>query len=69
MRKRDIAGPVTLMVLGTMLTLDNLAGIGIRQTWPVLLIAFGLLALFGRSERPRYEPPPPGPPASAGWQR
>jgi hypothetical protein len=56
------------MVLGALLTLDNLAGIGIRQTWPVLLIAFGLVALSGGRERPRSEPPPPGPPASAGWQ-
>ena len=70
---RAIRGPVTLIVLGSLFALDHLTGLGFRQTWPVLLIVYGLLALFGRESRPAYVPPPPGapsgPPAGPGNTR
>jgi hypothetical protein len=44
--------------VGALLTLDNFTGIGFRQTWPVLPIAFGLIALLCGRERPPHAPPP-----------
>ena len=78
---RSIRGPVTLITLGVLFALNNFTPYGFHETWPVLLIVFGLLSLLRRAEpvRPRpypgqgpYAPgpnvPPPvyqAPPASA----
>jgi hypothetical protein len=59
---RALRGPVTLIVLGVLFAVDHFADLRFRQTWPILLIAFGLMTLLGREERPPYSPPPPGPP-------
>jgi hypothetical protein len=56
---RSIRGPATLIAAGVLFLLDHLTGYGFRQTWPVLLILFGLLTLFGRESRPP-QPPPQG---------
>lgn len=64
---RAIRGPVTLIVLGVLFAADHLTPVGFRQTWPVLLIVFGLMTLLGREARPPYVPPPPGPPAGQGY--
>jgi len=66
---RAIRGPVTLIVLGTLFAIDHMTPYGFRQTWPVLLIVFGILTLFSRESRPPYVPPPPGPPSNAGEVR
>jgi hypothetical protein len=61
---RAIRGPVTLIVVGALFLLDHLTTYSFRQTWPVLLIIFGLLTLFGREAGPAQAPPagpPPGP--------
>jgi hypothetical protein len=63
---RAIRGPVTLIVVGVLFLADHLTSYSFRQTWPVLLIVFGLLTLFGRESRPPYVPPPAGPPTAAG---
>jgi hypothetical protein len=63
---RAIRGPVTLIVLGTLFAIDHLTAYNFRQTWPVLLIAYGVLTLFSRESRPAYVPPPPGPPLNPG---
>jgi hypothetical protein len=51
--------PVTLILVGVLFALDHFSDYGFRQTWPVLLIVFGLLTLAGRETRPPYVPPPP----------
>ncbi|HTX36127.1 MAG TPA: DUF5668 domain-containing protein [Bryobacteraceae bacterium] len=67
---RAIRGPVTLITLGVLFTLDHFTPYSFHQTWPVLLIVFGLLSLLRRGATrpqgpPPYNspwPPPPGPP-------
>jgi hypothetical protein len=46
-----IRGPVTLITLGVLFAADHLTPYSFQQTWPVLLIVFGLLSLLGRSVR------------------
>ena len=57
---RAIRWPVTLITLGTLFALNNFTNYGFNQTWPVLLIVFGLLSLLGRTAAVT----PPGPPQS-----
>ena len=47
-----IRGPVTLITLGVLFAADHLTPYSFGQTWPVLLIVFGLLSLLGRGVRP-----------------
>ena len=58
-----IRGPITLITLGVLFALNNFTPYQFHQTWPVLLIVFGLLTLMRRAVEP--EPPPPGPVAYA----
>ena len=74
-----IRGPITLITVGALFALNNFTPYRFQQTWPVLLIVFGLLTLLRRS----VEPPPvtpagysqaappyfPPPPANAGGYR
>jgi len=74
---RAIRGPITLITLGTLFAFNNFTQYHFNQTWPVLLIVFGLLSLVGRgssrvdpANRPGfppygYPPPPPPPPPPA----
>jgi hypothetical protein len=71
---RAITGPIILITVGVLFTLERFSGISFSQTWPVLLIVSGILKLLG-GRRPRlrdsysqpyvppYTPPytPPGP--------
>jgi hypothetical protein len=59
---RAVRGPVTLITLGILFALNNFTPYGFGQTWPVLLIVFGLLSLLGRGEAPSPAPPPTYPP-------
>src|SRR5271169_3312640 len=52
---RAVRGPITLITLGVLFALNNFTPYRFEQTWPVLLIVFGLLSLVRRS----FEPPPP----------
>jgi hypothetical protein len=56
-----IRGPITLMTIGGLFALNNFTQYRFEQTWPVILIVFGLLSLLRRSVMP---PPPPAPPPS-----
>ena len=66
---RSIRGPVTLMTVGILFALNNFTPYRFEQTWPVLLIVFGLLSLLrrGAAQRtpeaaagvPPYAYPPP----------
>jgi hypothetical protein len=43
-----IRGPILLMLVGTLFALDHFTAYSIWRTWPVLLIAAGILALWSR---------------------
>src|ERR1035437_5165862 len=49
---RAIRGPVTLLTIGVLFALDNFTRYGFDQTWPVILIVFGLLSLLRRGTEP-----------------
>jgi cell wall-active antibiotic response 4TMS protein YvqF len=58
---RAIRGPVTLITLGLLFALNNFTPYRFGETWPVLLIVFGVLSLLGRGQAPgTYGYPPPG---------
>ena len=72
---RAIRGPITLITVGVLFALNNFTTYSFNQTWPVLLIVFGLLSLLcrgaqsvprsARSGAPGFPPygfPPPPPP-------
>jgi hypothetical protein len=64
---RAIRGPITVITIGVLFALQNFTRFGFDQTWPVLLIVFGLLSLMQRGASPsRTNPsqpfPPPPPP-------
>lgn len=44
-----IRGPVLLILLGVLLTVDHFGPYGFGRTWPALLIVFGLFKLFERA--------------------
>jgi len=66
---RAIRGPITLITLGALFALQNFTRFGFDQTWPVLLIVFGLLSLLQRGAAPPRAPqgPPMTPPPVRGY--
>ena len=50
---RAIRGPVLLMIIGALFAFDHFTEYRISRTWPVLLIATGVLMLLGRLSRDR----------------
>ena len=61
---RAIRGPITLITVGVLFALNNFTDYGFHQTWPVLLIVFGLLSLIRRGTEPARPVNPP--PATGG---
>jgi hypothetical protein len=61
---RAIRGPITLITVGVLFALNNFTQYGFGQTWPVLLIVFGLLSLLrrGTEQMPPQEANQPWPP-------
>ncbi len=61
-----VRGPVTLITVGALFALNNFTPFSFRQTWPVILIVFGLLSLISRRsavqppQQPYQTPPPYG---------
>jgi hypothetical protein len=53
---RALRGPVMMITLGTVLALDHFSRFDFGDTWPILLIVFGLMTLLehtvGRAESP-----------------
>jgi hypothetical protein len=73
---RAIRGPITLITLGALFALQNFTRFGFDQTWPVLLIVFGLLSLMQRgaapprtTQMPPVPPPPPSGYAGTSYSR
>jgi hypothetical protein len=76
---RALRGPITLITVGVLFALNNFTVYRFQQTWPVLLIVFGLLSLVRRGVEPipappQYVGPPPPynyqpPPANSGGYR
>ena len=65
---RAIRGPITLITVGALFALQNFTRFGFDQTWPVLLIVFGLLSLMQRGAAPpRATQMPPVPPPPRGY--
>jgi hypothetical protein len=62
-----LRGPLTLITLGVLFALNNFTPWGFQQTWPVLLIVFGLLSLMRRAVTPP-RPYPAGPAAPPPYQ-
>jgi len=58
---RAITGPVILITVGVLFTIDKFTTFGFGQTWPILLIVIGLLKLLGGRRRREYVTPPPPP--------
>jgi len=70
---RAIRGPITLITIGVLFALNNFTQYRFDQTWPVILIVFGLLSLMRRAvpctsfEMPGVQPyyPPQGGPTGS----
>lgn len=45
-----VRGPLMMVTLGVLLTMDSMGGFNINHTWPVLLIVYGILRLLERME-------------------
>jgi hypothetical protein len=63
---RAVRGPISLITVGVLFALNNFTNYHFNQTWPVLLIVFGLLSLLRRGTervppamagRPGFPPP------------
>ncbi|MBV9507425.1 MAG: hypothetical protein JO323_20725 [Acidobacteriia bacterium] len=54
---RAVRGPIMMITVGALFVLNNFTPFGFRETWPILLIVFGLLTLIGRGANQ----PPGGP--------
>jgi hypothetical protein len=78
---RAIRGPITLITIGVLFAFNNFTAYRFDQTWPVILIVFGLFSLLGRSvdrwqapprnQQSWYPPPPPpgNPPQGASYSQ
>lgn len=44
-----VRGPILLITLGVLLSIDSFGNVSFARTWPVLLIIFGLFKLMERS--------------------
>jgi hypothetical protein len=67
---RAIRGPITLITVGILFAMQNFTRFGFDQTWPVLLIVFGVLSLMQRGAAPpraTQMPPMPPPPPPRGY--
>jgi hypothetical protein len=64
---RAIRGPVVLITIGGLFALNNFTRYSFDQTWPVILIVFGLLSLLRRGVETSAPPPPPPPPRPSGY--
>jgi len=60
---RAVRGPIILITVGVLFALNNFTQYRFDQTWPVILIVFGLLTLLRRGQyRHLRDEPQPWPP-------
>ncbi|MEZ5402256.1 MAG: hypothetical protein R2729_21460 [Bryobacteraceae bacterium] len=69
---RAIRGPVLLTALGILMMVDHAGRFDFGQSWPVLVVLYGVLVLAERLAQPRIAPPggpsaPPPPSTPAPW--
>jgi hypothetical protein len=57
---RRMRGPIFLLVFGITAILDEYTNIGYGMSWPLYIIAWGILALAENAILAQYPPPPPG---------
>jgi hypothetical protein len=68
-----VRGPIIMITIGALFLFDKFTPFGFSETWPVILIVLGALALAGGTRRggrfqdpfppqPSYGPQPYGPP-------
>jgi hypothetical protein len=66
-------GPLMLITLGALIVIDYNTHFKFHQTWPVLIILFGILKLMervaGPPPAPYAPPPPPGFQPGTGFQQ
>lgn len=58
---RNIRGPITVITIGVLFAVNNFTPYRFDQTWPVILIVFGVLSLLGRATAPPVPPAAPPP--------
>ena len=63
---RAIRGPICLITIGALFALNNFTKFSFDQTWPVILIVFGLLSLLKRGVETSAPPTPPPMPSMPG---
>lgn len=62
-----VRGPIILITIGVLFSIDKFTEFGFSRTWPVLLIVIGVLKLLGGRRQPAvYYAPPPPPGSSSG---
>jgi hypothetical protein len=54
-----IRGPVLLVLLGLLALLNQTGAINFAQSWPVLIIAYGIMKLLERLLSKPVQPAPP----------
>ncbi len=69
----QVRGPLILITIGVLFLLDRFTQFGFSETWPVIIIIVGLLALLGGTRRrdggPGVPPGvPPNAPPPGGWR-
>ena len=64
---RAIRGPLLLITLGVLLLLQRFTYFNFSQSWPILVILFGVLKLAERAALHAGENAAQGPPAVGGW--
>jgi hypothetical protein len=57
-----VRGPIMLIALGTLVAMDYFGVRGFGQTWPILIILFGVLKLLEKAVAKPATFPPPVPP-------
>lgn len=58
---RRMRGPIMLLVFGVTAILDEYTGIHYSMSWPLYIIAWGILKLAENAVLAQNPPPPPGP--------
>lgn len=58
---RRMRGPIMLLVFGVTAILDEYTGIRYSMSWPLYIIAWGILKLAENAVLAQNPPPPPGP--------